>query len=72
LLKTQISTGFTASKSPGGCYCKNSHLREFTATCSCQNKPKSRAEQHSIEMNCHLPNTHIYYKGINAEVRQVK
>ena len=27
-----------------------------------------KVDHHSIEMNCHLPDTHIYYKGITAEV----
>jgi len=31
-----------------------------------------KVDQRSIEMNCHLPDTHICYKGITAEVRQVK
>ena len=31
-----------------------------------------KVDQHSIEMNCHLPDTHIYYKGITADIRQVK
>ena len=33
---------------------------------------KLKVDQHSIEMSCHLPDTHIYYMGITADVRQVK